>query len=238
MSTAGAETSEGYLAVPRTSGGAVPGPPWPGVVVVHDAFGMTPDLRRQADKLAAAGYIALAPDLWHGRPWLPCTLSAFRQLTAGSGPVFTELEAAASRLAAMDNCTGKIGVIGFCMGGGFALMLAPREGFSAASVNYGPVPRDAERVLAGSCPVVASYGARDRGIARQVSRLRDALARNDVPADIKVYPDAGHAFLNHYSGVRGALMKVAGMSYREDDAADAWRRILAFFAEHLRGTGG
>jgi carboxymethylenebutenolidase len=204
--------------------------------VVHDAFGVTPDLRRQADKLAAAGYLTLAPDLWHGRYWLTCVLSAIRQFTAGKGPMFTELEAAASRLAAMDNCTGKIGVIGFCIGGGFALMLAPREGFAAASVNYGPVPKDAERVLAGSCPVVASYGGKDRRLTRDVPRLRDVLAKHDVPADIKVYPDAGHAFLNHYSGPRGALMKVAGMSYQEDDAADAWRRILAFFGEHLRGT--
>ena len=233
MSAAAAQTSGGYLSVPDTTSGAVPQGPWPGVVVVHDIFGMTDDLRRQADKLAAAGYIAFAPDLWQGRSWMLCIRSAIRQLTAGSGPAFTELERAAAQLSAMDNCTGKIGVIGFCMGGGFALLLAPRDGFAAASVNYGQVPKDAERVLAGSCPVVASYGAKDRGVGSQLSRLRDAVTKNGVPADIKVYPDAGHAFLNEYSGVRGALMRVAGMSYREDDAADAWRRILAFFGEHL-----
>jgi carboxymethylenebutenolidase len=232
------ETSDGYLAVPGRSAGPapVPEPPWPGVVVIHDIFGVSPDLRQQADKLAAAGYLALAPDLWHGRPWPLCIRSAFRQFTSRSGPVFAELETAASRLAAMENCTGTIGVIGFCMGGGFALLMAPRDGVSAASVNYGPVPKDAERVLAGSCPVVASYGAKDRSTTRQIPRLRDALAGHGVPADIKVYPDAGHAFLNQYPGARGALMKVAGMSYRDDDAADAWRRILAFFAEHLNGA--
>ena len=235
MSTAETESSGGYLAVPDPAADAVPDAPWPGVVVVHDVFGMTPDLRRQADRLAAAGYIALAPDLWHGRSWPLCVRSAFRQFAAGSGPMLTELETAASRLAAMDTCTGKIAVIGFCMGGGFALLLAPREGFAAASVNYGPVPKAAERVLAGSCPVVASYGAKDRGMGRHASRLRDTLAKLDVPADVKVYPDAGHAFLNHYSGARGALMKVAGMSYHPEAAADAWRRILVFFGEHLRG---
>jgi carboxymethylenebutenolidase len=238
MSTASAETAEGYLIFPDTAGNAVAEPPWPGIVVIHDIFGMTPDLRRQADKLAAAGYIAFAPDLWHGRRWPMCVQSALRQLTSGSGPMFTELEAAAARLAGMENCSGKIGVIGFCMGGGFALLLAPRGSFSAASVNYGQVPKDAERVLAGACPVVASYGAKDLGMGRQISRLRDALAKNNVPTDFTVYPDAGHAFLNQHSGATGALMKVFGMGYREDDAADAWRRILAFFAEHLDGAGG
>lgn len=235
MSTAETQAPDGYLASPAQVRGEVPDPPWPGVVVVHDAFGMTPDLRRQADKLAAAGYLALAPDLWRGRPWLMCIRPAFRQLMAGSGPIFSDLAAAATQLAGMDACTGKIGVIGFCLGGGFALMCAPREDFAVASVNYGPVPKEAEQVLAGSCPVVASYGARDRGMARQVSRLRDAMTRNDVPADIKVYPGAGHAFLNRYAGARGALMKVTGMSYQPDAAADAWERILAFFGEHLRG---
>jgi carboxymethylenebutenolidase len=236
--SAGMETSDGYLAVPGSAvaGASAPEPPWPGVVVIHDIFGMGPDIQRQADKLAAAGYLALAPDLWHGRPWPLCIRSAFRQFTSRSGPMFTELESAASRLAAMQNCTGKIGVIGFCMGGGFALLLAPRDGFAAASVNYGPVPKDAERVLAGSCPVVASYAGKDRSTTRQLPRLRDALAQHDVPSDIKVYPDAGHAFLNSHSGPRGALMKVAGMSYRDGDASDAWQRIEDFFGKHLNGS--
>src|SRR5450755_2871537 len=130
----------GYLAVP--AGG--PGP-WPGVVVIHEAFGLNDDIRGKADELAARGYLAIAPDLFDGRPWVRCVRGAFRQLHARSGPAFTALEAARAFLASRADCTGKTGVIGFCMGGGFALLCAPREGFSVAAVNYGEVPQDAER---------------------------------------------------------------------------------------------
>ena len=100
-----AGSAPGYLAMPS---GLEPGGPtqtWPGVVVVHDAFGMTPDLRRQADRLAVGGYIAVAPDFWHGRPWPLCIRSAFRQVMAGSGPVFEEIDAAAAWLAGQEACT-------------------------------------------------------------------------------------------------------------------------------------
>jgi carboxymethylenebutenolidase len=225
----------GYLAAPVP----VPdGPPrtFPGVVVVHDAFGMTPDVRRQADRLAVGGYIALAPDFWHGRAWPRCLRSAFRQIMAGSGTVFEEIDAAAAWLSGLDGCTGKIGVIGFCLGGGFALLSAPRPGVSAASVNYAPVPRNIGRMLGGACPVVASYGGKDPGTRRQLPRLEQALTEQSVPHDVKVYPGASHAFMNEFEGASRVLTRVMGMSYAPDAAGDAWRRIFAFFDEHL-GAG-
>src|ERR1700677_2570671 len=101
----------GYLAVPTQ-----PKPDgFPGVVVVHDVFGMTPDLKRQADRLATGGYLALAPDLWQGKPWIRCIRGAFRQVMAGSGPAFEQIDAAAAWLSGRADCTGKIGIIGFCM---------------------------------------------------------------------------------------------------------------------------
>jgi carboxymethylenebutenolidase len=120
------------------------------------------------------------------------------------------------------------------MGGGFALMLAPR-GFDVAAPNYGPLPQDPEEVLRGACPVVASYGGRDRGLQGAAARLETVLADLGVPHDVKEYPDAGHSFLNrHNAGPFGVLEKVAGLAYHHPSAEDAWARILRFLDTHLR----
>ena len=219
----------GYLAVPPTSPG-----PWPGVVVIHESWGLNADIRAQADRLAVGGYLALAPDLYGGRSFVRCFRDVFRQLHAGSGPAFEVIDAARAALVARPDCTGQAGVIGFCMGGGFALLCAPRGEFAAASVNYGEVPADAERVLAGSCPIVASYGARDPMGAKPPQRLAEALTTLDVPHDVKVYADAGHSFMSAKPAALAPLVRLARLDYRPDSAQDSWRRIFAFFGEHLR----
>jgi carboxymethylenebutenolidase len=220
--------TRGYLAVPTGTG------PWPGVVVIHEAFGLNADIRAHADRLAAEGYLALAPDLYRGESWLRCVRGAFRQLHAGSGPAFDALNAARELLAARVDSTGQTGVIGFCLGGAFALLCAPRGGFSAAAVNYGEVPQDAERVLAGSCPVVASYGARDLMGSAHPQRLEAALTALDVPHDVKVYPKAGHSFMSPKPPLLAPVTALARLDYKPEAADDAWRRILAFFGTYLR----
>jgi carboxymethylenebutenolidase len=225
----------GYLAVPAA--GAPPGP-WPGVVVIHEAFGLNDDIRAKADEFASRGYLALAPDLFDGRSWIRCIRSAFLQLRSGAGPAFVALDAARSFLAGRPDSSGKAGVIGFCLGGGFALLCAPRPGFDAAAVNYGDVPKDADRVLAGACPVVASFGGRDPMGTKHPERLERALAALDVPHDVRIYPDAGHRFMTEATGPSAIFARITGTAYRPEDAADAWDRIFGFFGTYLNEEAG
>lgn len=222
---------DAHLAVPPLGTG-----PWPGVVVLHEAFGLNDDTRQQADRVAAAGYIALAPDLFTAGGAIRCLKSTFSALFSGSGAAYGDIEASRSFLAAHPDCTGKVGVIGFCMGGGFALMAAGR-GFDAAAPNYGALPRNPHEVLRGACPVVASYGKRDLGLRGAAAKLEQVVTELDVVHDVKEYAGAGHSFLNrHNAGPLTVLERVAGFSYHQPSAEDAWRRILQFFDAHLRAS--
>ena len=222
-----------YLATPRGTG------PWPGVVVVMDALGLSDDIRLQADRLAAAGYLAFAPDLYSGRG-IRCVLATVKASRNGKGEAYADIEAARHCLAAREDCTGQIGIIGFCMGGGFALLSAPRYDFAAASVNYGEVPTDAISRLEGCCPVVASFGKRDPELRGRAERLERALTELGVEHDVKEYPDVGHAFMNRINAgpVLSPLVKLVRMSYDHPSAEDSWRRILTFFDVHLASGPG
>jgi carboxymethylenebutenolidase len=223
---ASAPELKAYVAVPAGEG------PWPGVVVIQDALGLGDDIKQQADRLAAAGYVAFAPDLYSGRG-LKCVVATLSASRTGRGPAYQDIEAARRWLEAREDCTGKIGIIGFCMGGGFALLSAPQFPFAAASVNYGEVPKDVAK-LAGACPVVASYGKKDVTLRGRAARLERSLTGLGVAHDVKEYPGAGHSFMNRITlGPATPLVHIAGFGYDEEASEDSWRRLLAFFAEHL-----
>jgi carboxymethylenebutenolidase len=154
---------------------------------------------------------------------------------SGRGSAYEDIETARRWLVERDDCTGRVGVIGFCMGGGFALLSAPRYEFGVASVNYGDVPKDAVGQLRGACPIVASYGRRDRRLRGDAERLEATLTELGVPHDVKEYPDAGHSFLNRINvgPLFVPLVRLAGFDYHHPSAEDAWRRIFTFFDQYL-----
>ncbi|WP_205315549.1 dienelactone hydrolase family protein [Nonomuraea lactucae] len=222
----------GHLARPAGPG------PWPGVVVLHEAFGVDDVMLRQTGRLAEAGYLALMPDLFTDGGPRRCLIPTMRAMLSGRGRAFDDVAAARDELAGHPDCTGRIGVIGFCMGGSFALLAAGRGLFDAASVNYARLPRDLDGAVAGACPVVAGYGGRDRTLKGAAVRLEAALDRAGVVHDVKEYPEAGHSFLNDAENAPPPLRtisRIAGVGPHPESAADAWRRIEAFFQRHLGG---
>jgi carboxymethylenebutenolidase len=241
-----------YLATPAERG------PWPGVVVIHDGPGMSQDVRNQAEWLAGEGYLAVAPDLYYWGRKITCIISFMREVRAmnkrAPGDTTTprvrsqplsDLDATRAWLARRDDCTGRIGVIGFCMGGGYALMLAPGHGFSVASVNYGGLTRETENFLPQACPIVASYGDKDRypGVRESFDRLVPALQAAGIYHDVKLYPGVGHAFLNEHDNedhplwIRAIVKLTASGADNpavRDARRDARQRIITFFARYLK----
>ncbi|NKZ08762.1 dienelactone hydrolase family protein [Actinomadura latina] len=226
----GARELPGYLAVPEGEG------PWPGVVILFEAMGANADMRAQADRFAAQGYLAVLPDLYGGAPWVRCVTKAMRDMRAQRGPAYDHIEAARAWLAGRDDCTGDVGVCGFCMGGGFALVAAAKYDFKAAAANYGILPRRPEESLRGACPIVGSYGAADPTLRGAAGKLERALTSAGVAHDVKEYPGTGHGFLTGLTppAPLGPLAKIVfGLGKGRENAADGWDRIFAFFGEHL-----
>lgn len=236
------------LAIPSAAGAvpsyvtepSCPGP-WPGVVVVHDALGMSADLREQTHWLAQHGFLAAAPDLFgRGGRWR-CMFRVMRDVARGTeGPAFDALRAVRSWLLSHPQASGKVGIIGFCLGGGFALMLAPGHGYDASAPNYGGMSEAHWGRMAQACPIVASYGGDDPTLRGVPARLDAVLTQHAVAHDVKVYPGVGHGFMNNHDPSEVGpfvklLARVSNTRYDAEATQDARRRIVAFFDQHLRG---
>ncbi len=235
LSTGG--EGRGRLAMPAGEG------PWPGVLVLHEIMGLNEDMDRIAGRFARAGYAALAPNFFGEglRPF--CILRAIAELrgpeAAKPGGPFEILSAAQSCLATQVGVDReRIGVVGFCMGGGFAVLHAARSEIGVVGTFYGDVPPQAE-ALEGIPPLVGGFGARDRIFGPGAERLKTHLKALDVTHDVRVYPTAGHSYMSPHNDwiARLGAMSPMKVGYHEDAAEDSWERMLRFFAEHL-GAGG
>lgn len=219
------------LGVPEGPGPFVP------LVVVHEVFGIDEAMRDHLERLTRLGYLVVMPNLFSRGGARRCLVATFRALRAGTGAAFDDIEAARQYLLARDDTTEHAGVIGFCMGGGFALLLAGQGGYGAASINYGMLPSDLDDTLDGACPVVGTFGGRDGTLRGAAATLEAALVARGIDHDVVEYPDAGHAFLNARPAgpalMRVMMGRTMGLGHRPAEAQDAWTRIDGFFRRTL-----
>jgi carboxymethylenebutenolidase len=204
----------------------------PALVVIHEIFGVNDDIRRIARRFADAGYLAAAPDLLASGLRLRCIAEVMQGLRTGEGFMVEALEALIAVLEQRAD-VGRVGAVGFCMGGGFALLLGTRERLSAAGVFYGETrPR---HELARVCPVTGGYGARDRMFASKARALVADLDALGKEHDVRIYEDAGHSYMNQAEHPVLAVLTrpLLHVEYNAAAAEDSWRRMLAFFARHL-----
>jgi carboxymethylenebutenolidase len=208
--------------------------------VLHELLGLNAEMRRLAGQFAEAGFVTLAPDFLHGLGPTPFCMARFARGIgrARTGRPYRQLDAARAWLSARPEVDGRpVGVAGFCIGGGFALLYAAGAGVQAVAPFYPAVP--SAPALAGICPVVASFGGRDRIFGAGGPRLAAALDGLMVEHDVRTYPDAGHGFMTRYDGLTGWLGPHLPTHLEHDPAAaaDAWDRTIAFFTRHLDPDG-
>jgi len=218
--TSGSDTVSGYLALPESGG------KHPALIVIHEWWGLNDWVKEQTQKYAEQGYVALAVDLYRGK--VAATPDDAHILSRGlpDDRGLRDLEAAFAYLSGRPDVNpGKIGSIGWCMGGGWSIKLAEDQPkLAACVVNYGSLPTDPAIIAKIHAPVQGNFGADDQGIPpAAVHAFEAAMTASGKSTDIKIYDGAGHAFQNP-SNKQG---------YRAEATADASQRISAFFQNYL-----
>lgn len=217
----GDESVQGILYTPSGSG------PFPGIVVIHEWWGLNDWVKEQASKLADQGYAALAIDLYRGK--VADNPNTAHELMRGvpEDRAARDLQAAVEFLKSQPNVRkDRIASIGWCMGGGYSLNVALSEPtLTAAVINYGHLATDPAALHKINAAILGNFGGQDQGIPPEdVKKFEEALKKDGKKADIKIYPDAGHAFENPNNK----------NGYRASDAADAWQRTVKFLNETLK----
>jgi carboxymethylenebutenolidase len=216
----GDETVQAVLYSPEGKG------PFPGIVVIHEFWGLSDWVKEQASKLAVQGYVTLAIDLYRGK--VAATPEEAHELMRGvpEDRAAQDLRAAFAFLKSQrDVNKSRIGAIGWCMGGGYALDVALQEPTLAADViHYGHLATTRESLQKIHAPVLGIFGGKDQGISPDdVKKFEQGLEAMGKKVEIHIYPEAGHGFENPVNA-----------SYRPEDAADAWQQTVRFLAETLK----
>jgi carboxymethylenebutenolidase len=212
----------GYLAEPTTSSS-----PWPALIVIQEWWGLDAQTKSIADRFAAAGYLAFAPDLYHGElAQLGDGQTAMTLAQKYAPSAATDLQNAYDALKVHPKCYGKVGSVGFCFGGRMSLVLGISRPLDAVCTFYGGGMQQIFGQLGSlKAPVLGLFGDQDQSIpAGTIEEFDKLLDTVGVEHEIIVYPDSGHAFFRDSDPA----------SYRPIAAKDAWERVNAFFAKNLR----
>ncbi|MCW5876670.1 MAG: dienelactone hydrolase family protein [Anaerolineales bacterium] len=208
----------GYLVLPEGPG------PFPGVVAIQEWWGLVGHIKSVADRLAAEGYAVLAPDLYHGQVASEPDEARKLSMALNRAQAIAEIQAAAGYLRGLEGANGKVGVVGWCMGGGLALSTAAASDTIDAAVCFYGRPLEANDTARLQTPVLGLYGELDGGIPVSiVNDFEKQLQTAGVPHAIHIYAGAGHAFFN----------EDRPQAYHPEAAAEAWAQTLAWFGKHL-----
>jgi len=215
--------ASGFLALPAGGGEARK----PAIVVIQEWWGVDDWIREQATRFAGQGYVALAPDLYRGR--VAKTPDEAHELMRGmpEDRAMADLKAAVDYLSSRpDVDPNRIGVIGWCMGGGYALALATADSRPKCTViNYGRLVTDSSAITRIRAPILGNFGGADRGIpVEDVRKFGGELTKYGKLGDVKIFDGAGHAFMNPNNKE----------GYDEAASQDAWGRIDQFVARNLK----
>jgi carboxymethylenebutenolidase len=211
--------ASGHLARPGTAKPGVPG-----VIVLQEWWGLLPHIKDVAARFAAQGYVALAPDLYHGKSTLEAAEAAHLMEGLDWGRAAKEIAGAVRYLREAEGCT-RVGVTGFCMGGALTLIAATQPGVDAYVAFYGFPPAKAADLDRITAPGLILFGEQEEYFSvPDAKAFADRQRQRGRAAEVVIYPGAGHAFFNND---RPEV-------FRPDAAKDAWRRTLDYFGRHLR----